>query len=74
MTFTTIAQVEAHQFVGCYPFDAAAFDAIQAFIDTCHDRDEQRRAMCHFSEQGMGIPGPTTDAEVQAWLDEVAEG
>lgn len=55
-TFTTIAQIQAHQWVGCHAFDSAAFSAIDRFVLDPSNSIADRAAASRLAAQvGMGL-------------------
>lgn len=53
--FTSVEQIQAHKFVGNFMDDAAAFNAIEAFVvDTKNSIADRAEALRILSDAGMG--------------------
>lgn len=67
----TVAGILAHQFVGCFAFDHAAFNQIEAFVARSDvSLADKHAALNHMGVAGMGFP-PATLAETEAYLAEL---
>ncbi len=54
--FISLAEIKAHQFVGNYASDMAAFEAIRAFVaDANNSIADRAEAIRHSFDYGMGM-------------------
>lgn len=74
MIFATINEVQAHRFDGWHAEDSQAFNAINGFIlRASTSRPDKLAALSHIAVKGMGM-APTTDADLDRLLKELAAG
>ena len=54
--FDTLAQIQAHEFVGCHAFDHEAFTAIEQFaLNEAHPIADRAEALRVMGREGMGL-------------------
>lgn len=60
MKFTSLAQIQAHVFIGNHASDHAAFNAIDAFAaDPTNSIEDRAEALWIMGREGMGLDADT---------------